>query len=153
MHSAGQRLILLLVILGSQNVIAEPVWRKGAAIPVVLEGAPCNSVSDKIAVTSGNSIVSCQSGSWQKITGGAMARHAATMNCAHLGQAAILACTPNNGGAGGGGGLPVCGYPVWNGSNGYNIYTGVWWNNTPGGGVWGGWFSTTLSASSYVICG
>ena len=70
----------------------------------------------------------------------------ATTNCG-AGNA-LVACTSNNGGGGGGGGLGVCGYPKWNGTTSrYDIETAVWWNNTPAGGVWGGWFP-----ADYVLC-
>ncbi len=80
------------------------------------------------------------------IAAAAIRKVPATTNCG-AGNA-LVACTDNNGGGGGGGGMGVCGYPRWNGTTSqYDVETGVWWNNTPAGGVWGGYFP-----ASYVLC-
>ena len=60
---------LAALIASSLHASAAPTWKKGMAIPVVTEGSACNSATDKIAVTSTNLIVSCQSGGvWKKAT-------------------------------------------------------------------------------------
>lgn len=58
----------LLALSGiSFGVMAGPTWQRAAAIPVVAEGAACNSATDKIGVSSGNTMtLYCQSGVWAK---------------------------------------------------------------------------------------
>jgi len=66
------KLIAILAFSGiSFGIAAEPKWQKAAAIPIAVEGAACNSATDKIGVTSGNQLMLyCQSGVWAKQTGG-----------------------------------------------------------------------------------
>jgi len=45
-------------------VEAGPTWKKSATIPIVTEGAACNSTTDRVGVTAANVILSCQSGVW-----------------------------------------------------------------------------------------
>jgi len=54
---------MLLLVLVS-GVEASPTWKKTASIPIVTEGTACNPATDRVGVTSGNLILSCQSGVW-----------------------------------------------------------------------------------------
>lgn len=68
----GKRIgaMALAALMASSLHAAAPIWKKSVAIPVATEGLVCNSVTDKIAVTSTNQVLSCQSGLWKKATGG-----------------------------------------------------------------------------------
>lgn len=64
---------------------------------------------------------------------GALYKTVATDYC---GGKAVIACSADD-----------CGAPTWTGAA-WMLYTGVYWNNTPAGGVWRGWFIN----ATYVIC-
>lgn len=57
--------VFITTFLIATNLVAA-TWSKLATIPVVVAGASCNSTTQRIGVTSGNVILSCQSGSWQR---------------------------------------------------------------------------------------
>lgn len=66
----GNYLVLAVLASISLSLQAAPTWKKAATIPIVVEGAACNSTTDRIGLTSGNVILSCQSGAWKATASG-----------------------------------------------------------------------------------
>ena len=88
------RLVFLMLAICSLNAAAGSVWKKGVTLPVVVEGSACNSASDKVGISSGNVVLSCQGDLWRAsaiTTGGGKAQiwkavAGQTVTCNYAGQ-------------------------------------------------------------------
>jgi len=54
---------------------AAPIWKKIQTFATATEGAACNPTTDKAGITTGNQILSCQSGVWTRSSIGLQRAH------------------------------------------------------------------------------